>query len=447
MPWVALNPSLNLDTWNEKFPSFIHVPRTPRDQRGRQLDHLVSSLDYTWTILDYAGLEAPEFVDGRSLRPLVEGRELCEGLSTAAKSCACQEKLTEPTHPMLRFFTAVLLLLSLSLTARAKPNLIVIYTDDHGYADLGIHGVVKDIQTPNLDALARSGVVAKHGYSTAPQCVPSRAGLLTGKFPGALRSSNPTARRSTASTGRPPSPQRLQQAGYVTAQFGKWHLGPTPRDSRARFQACLRPKRATPLFRQHHARRPGPPDGRSAAARCITSTAVQPGRRVRHRALPRPAFLPLHRLPRSAHPARCAEALHATASPARCPSAAAQALGMLSAIDDGVGLITDTLKKHGLTEKTLIFFIGDNGAPLKIHKIDSPARRRRRRLGRQSERSAQRRKRHAVRGRHARALCHRLARHHSRRPDLRASGQRARCRRHRRCAGRICQSSPANSTA
>jgi arylsulfatase A-like enzyme len=45
---------------------------------------------------------------------------------------------------------------------------------------------------------------------------------------------------------------------------------------------------------------------------------------------------------------------------------------MLSAIDDGVGLITSTLKKHNLTENTLIFFIGDNGAPLKIHKVDSP---------------------------------------------------------------------------
>jgi uncharacterized sulfatase len=48
------------------------------------------------------------------------------------------------------------------------------------------------------------------------------------------------------------------------------------------------------------------------------------------------------------------------------------ALGMLAAIDDGVGLITETLEKHGLTEKTLLFFIGDNGAPLKIHQVDSP---------------------------------------------------------------------------
>ncbi|MDP1587128.1 MAG: sulfatase-like hydrolase/transferase, partial [Prosthecobacter sp.] len=58
--------------------------------------------------------------------------------------------------------------------------------------------------------------------------------------------------------------------------------------------------------------------------------------------------------------------------PGEMPERRRAALAMLSAIDDGVGLITSTLKKHGLTEKTLIFFIGDNGAPLKIHKVDSP---------------------------------------------------------------------------
>lgn len=86
------------------------------------------------------------------------------------------------------------------------------------------------------------------------------------------------------------------------------------------------------------------------------------------------------------------------------------ALAMLSAIDDGVGLITSTLKKHGLTEKTLIFFIGDNGAPLKIHKVDSPLQGYWR-LGRQPEHTAEWRKRHAGRRRHVHALSHRLAWH------------------------------------
>jgi len=58
--------------------------------------------------------------------------------------------------------------------------------------------------------------------------------------------------------------------------------------------------------------------------------------------------------------------------PGEMPERRRQALAMISAVDDGVGLVTDTLKKHGLTEKTLIFYIGDNGAPLKIHKVDSP---------------------------------------------------------------------------
>lgn len=59
-----------------KIPCIIHDPRLPAHLRGRQLDHLVSSLDYTRTILDYAGLDALEFMDGQSLRPLVEGKQV-----------------------------------------------------------------------------------------------------------------------------------------------------------------------------------------------------------------------------------------------------------------------------------------------------------------------------------------------------------------------------------
>ena len=60
---------------SSKIPCFIHDPRSPKKQRGRELDQLVSSLDITRTILDYAGAEAPDFMTGRSLRPLVEGRK------------------------------------------------------------------------------------------------------------------------------------------------------------------------------------------------------------------------------------------------------------------------------------------------------------------------------------------------------------------------------------
>ena len=75
-----------------------------------------------------------------------------------------------------------LLLAPLAAFAAEKPNIILIYSDDHGWADLGVQGSDKDIRTPNLDAMARDGVRFTRGYVSAPQCVPSRAGVLTGRY-------------------------------------------------------------------------------------------------------------------------------------------------------------------------------------------------------------------------------------------------------------------------
>jgi arylsulfatase A-like enzyme len=63
---------------------------------------------------------------------------------------------------------------------RPQPNVLVIIADDLGYADIGVHGG-KEVPTPNIDALAASGVRCTNGYVTAPYCSPSRAGFLTGK--------------------------------------------------------------------------------------------------------------------------------------------------------------------------------------------------------------------------------------------------------------------------
>ncbi len=76
------------------------------------------------------------------------------------------------------------LLLALAVpptVAEGKPNIILIYSDDHGWADLGAQGVHKDSWTPHLDAMAREGVRFTRGNVTAPQCVPSRVRVLTGR--------------------------------------------------------------------------------------------------------------------------------------------------------------------------------------------------------------------------------------------------------------------------
>lgn len=116
-----------------------------------------------------------------------------------------------------------------------RPNIIVIYTDDHGHADLSAQGVLDDIRTPHLDALARSGVLARHGYSTAPQCIPSRAGLLVGRFQSKFGVESNAS--SLEGFGRETTmAERLRDAGYVTAQLGKWHLGPGTRIPEHGFQ-------------------------------------------------------------------------------------------------------------------------------------------------------------------------------------------------------------------
>ena len=111
--------------------------------------------------------------------------------------------------------------------ADERPNIVVFYTDDHGYADLSCQGVFDDVRTPNVDRLAKSGVRVLHGYSTAPQCVPSRAGLLVGKVQskfGVESNRMPLDGFNREQT----IAERLQDLGYITAQFGKWHLGPGP---------------------------------------------------------------------------------------------------------------------------------------------------------------------------------------------------------------------------
>lgn len=103
----------------------------------------------------------------------------------------------------------------------ARPNLVFILADDLGWGDVGWHG--SKIQTPQLDALARSGVKLERHYA-APVCSPTRTGLLTGRFWSRFGVTNPQNERALPFATLT-LPRALQGAGYETALIGKWHLG------------------------------------------------------------------------------------------------------------------------------------------------------------------------------------------------------------------------------
>jgi arylsulfatase A len=111
-----------------------------------------------------------------------------------------------------------------------KPNVIVVFCDDVGYADVGIFGA-KGYETPNLDRMAAEGVKFTDFYAAAPSCTPSRAALMTGCYPQRVSLPNvigPSAKIGISSEEKTIA-EVLKPLGYATACYGKWHLGHHPK--------------------------------------------------------------------------------------------------------------------------------------------------------------------------------------------------------------------------
>ncbi len=153
----------------------------------------------------------------------------------------------------MRFFAAsVFLVGSSALGAPAKPNIVLILADDLGWRDLSVMGSTF-YKTPNIDQIAKDGLLFTDAYAAYPLCSPTRAGLLTGMDPQrtgftapaghadaevftytAVKTAQPWARAGNATSATrldtrfTTYPELLKKDGYVTAHFGKWHLGFSP---------------------------------------------------------------------------------------------------------------------------------------------------------------------------------------------------------------------------
>jgi arylsulfatase A-like enzyme len=117
-------------------------------------------------------------------------------------------------------------------TETKQPNLIVIMTDDMGYADVGFNGC-QDIPTPNIDVIANEGVNFSSGYVSFPVCGPSRAGFLTGRYQDRFGfTTNPSIDPNNPKAGLPVEEETmaevLRKANYKSAIVGKWHMGTHP---------------------------------------------------------------------------------------------------------------------------------------------------------------------------------------------------------------------------
>ena len=116
--------------------------------------------------------------------------------------------------------------------ASPRPNILLIIVDDLGYGELGCQGNPQ-IPTPNIDAIAKNGIRFTSGYVSAPNCSPSRAGLLTGKYQTRFGyENNPIGAKNDDPGYGLPTDQKtmaeiLHNTGYTTAMIGKWHLGGT----------------------------------------------------------------------------------------------------------------------------------------------------------------------------------------------------------------------------
>ncbi len=258
----------------------------------------------------------------------------------------------------------------------ARPNVLVIVSDDHGYADVGFQGS-QEVPTPSLDRLANGGVICTSGYVSHPFCSPTRAGLMTGRYQARFgHEYNPVYDPLDKQEGLPLSerilPQYFVEAGYKTGWIGKWHLGASP--AHAPWQrgfaetfgfiggghAFINWK---PNERQYTLPLTRNSEPLQSVPEHLTTAFGQEAAEFVKRNQAQPWFLYLaFNAPHTPHQptAEREQKFSGVENPQR-----RKYLAQISLLDDAIGMVTDALESSGQSQRTLVFFFSDNGGPTK----------------------------------------------------------------------------------
>jgi arylsulfatase A-like enzyme len=262
--------------------------------------------------------------------------------------------------------------------AANRPNVVVIMSDDMGYADLSSYGAT-DIKTPNIDGIGRDGVRLTDFYANGVLCSPTRAGFINGRYQqrylidNVIGGATPPLKITGESL-----PQLLKNNGYATALVGKWHLGNTvDAGPRAHGFEYFFGFMGSHVDFYHHNRGEAAPDlwendssiypqfDGEYMTDLITDRSIQ--FIERSAAARRPFFVDVaYNAPHWPY--------QAPGKPSPAPGTGVQQLphqdntatradygAMIEAVDQGVGKLMQTLQRLGLTENTIVIFTNDNG--------------------------------------------------------------------------------------
>ena len=262
------------------------------------------------------------------------------------------------------------------ILANEKPNIVIILTDDQGYADVSYNPhSPPEVATPNIDALAHSSIICTQGYTSGHVCSTTRAGLMTGRYQQRFGIYTAGEGGSGVPLDEVFIPQRLKPAGYVSGALGKWHLGLTKE-----YHAMNRGfdefygfmgRGAHPYFDHSDMDHPIYRGLKSIKEEGYLTT------RITEEAVD---FIDRHK----EDPFFLYVAYNAVHSPPEAPEKDIKnvtgdkkrdtLMAMIKHLDLGVGEIVNSLKKHDLFDNTLLIFLTDNGGSGAMSANNAPLR-------------------------------------------------------------------------